>query len=161
MPTRKPDNDVIEQALAGLENKVFDQYDPHQDGSWQTAMAPRRDSDPGRELSERARHRLTVHQHIRDRIAEPPVTAQEIIGTLASHMRGDITQLLDESGQIDFKLIRERRLGHLLESVSITVSETEGKPAEVKTRVKLHSPRKAAVALARLAGIDPYSGDED
>jgi len=174
MPKRKTDSDAIEQALARLENTVYDRYyadrssadrrdtDPntadrrhHQE----TAIAPRDSSTVAGESPERRRYKLEMKQHIRDRIAEPLVTAEEIIGTLASIMRGDITQMLDDSGQIDLKLIKERRLGHLLKSISVTERHTEAtadKPASVtrKTSVQLHSPLQAAAALARLAGLD-------
>jgi hypothetical protein len=174
MPKRKTESDAIEQALARLENTVYDRYYADRYGAGghdadlntadrrhnrETAIAPRDSSTGAVEAPERIRYKLEVQQHIRDRIAEPLVTAEEIIGTLASIMRGDITQMLDESGQIDFKLIKERHLSHLLKSVSVTVHHTEataGKPASVtkKTSVQLHSPLQAAVALARLAGID-------
>ena len=166
MPKHRTDSDAIEQALTRLENTMLDRYTAHRGDNHETAIAPRVNSGSAGESPERVRHRLAVRQQIRDRIAEPPVTAEEIIGTLASHMRGDLSQLLDESGQIDFKLIKERRLGHLLKSVTITVRHTEAtedKPAEVKrkTRVQLHSPRKAAAALARLAGIERRRINED
>ena len=42
--------------------------------------------------------REVVQQRIRDRIAESHVTPEEVIGTLASFMRGDLSEILDESG---------------------------------------------------------------
>ena len=79
-------------------------------------------------------------------------------------MRGDVTELLDASGQIDINMIKKRRLGHLLKAITTTVREiqaTDDKPAEVvkTTRVQLHSRLQAASILARLSGIDPTSVD--
>ena len=67
--------------------------------------------------------------------------------------------------ETDPETIEQRRLGHLLKSVTTTVRETratDGKPAEVvkKTSVQLHSPAKAAAILARLAGMDRNSEDK-
>src|SRR5262249_55355474 len=108
----------------------------------------------------KALHRQQVLQRIRDRINEPPVTPEEIIGTLASFMRADRSQLVDESGKIDLKIISDRGLDHLIKSISTSVHETkatEDKPGEVvkAISVELHSPVEAAAILARLAGIDP------
>jgi len=103
--------------------------------------------------------REIVQQHIRDRIAESHVTPEEIIGSLASWMRGDLTEMLDESGQVDLKLMKQKRLGHLLKTITTTTHETratEDKPAQVvrTIRVQLHSPIQAAAILARLQGIE-------
>jgi hypothetical protein len=72
---------------------------------------------------------------------------------------GGLCGLLDESGEVDFKLINQKRLGHLLTTVTTTNHETkatEDKSAEVvKTiRVQPHSLLHAASILARLRGID-------
>ncbi len=165
MAKPKTDSETIEQALTHLENSLIDRYTEDETGGYQTTIAGRHTKARPGEPAYQARLRPELEQRIRDRIAESRVTPEEIIGTLASFMRADITQLLDESGQVDFKLIKQRRLGHLLKSVSTTVRETKAtddKPADVvkTTRIQLHSPIQAAAILARLAGIGPWSPDE-
>src|SRR5262249_22541287 len=102
--------------------------------------------------------REIVQQHIRDRIAESHVTPEEIIGSLASWMRGDLTEMLDESGQVDLKLMKQKRLGHLLKTITTTTHETratEDKPAQVvrTIRVQLHSPIQAAAIRRGSKGL--------
>src|SRR5215470_15801583 len=66
-------------------------------------------------------HRQRVQQHIRERIRESRVSADEIIGTLASHMRGDLTEFFDESGNFSIQVARAKGIGHLLKSISGTI----------------------------------------
>src|SRR5215471_592290 len=53
-----------------------------------------------------------------DRILEQlDVSAEEVVKTLAFQMRGDITDLYDEKGQLDLATIRARGLGQLIKRV--------------------------------------------
>jgi len=148
------------QALALRHNQPVDESIKSQGtDSQERGAAALADAQPHRP-DYQALQRQQVLKRIRERINEPPVTPEEIIGTLASFMRADRSQLVDESGKIDLKLIKERGLDHLIKSLSTSVYETkatEDRPGEVvKTiSVELHSPVKAAAFLARLAGIDP------
>jgi len=162
MPKRSTDPETGEHNLTYRENRLIDAYIANGGNGQQAAIEAGYSAARANQSAYQVLHRTHVQQHIRDRIAESFVTPEEIIGTLASVMRGDISQMLDESGQVDLNLINEKRLGHLLKTISTTVSTTDAtqdKPAEVvKTvKVQLHSPLQAATILARLHGIDPTS----
>jgi len=160
MAQRRPDPNSTDQALALRHNQPVDESLTNCGTDPQARAVAAPADDQAHRPDYRALHRQEVLQRIRQRIDEPPVTPEEIIGTLASFIRADRSQLVDESGQIDFKLIRERGLDHLIKSFSTAVCETkatEDEPGEVvkAVSVELHSPVQAAAVLARLAGIDP------
>jgi len=166
MPKRSTDSETGERALTRREQMLIDAYIANGGNGTQAAIAAGYSAARADQSAYQVLHRDIVQQHIRDRIAESHVTPQEIIGTLASFMRGDLSKLLDESGQFDLNLAREKRLGHLLKTITTTIHKTEAtedKPAEVvkTTRVQLHSPLQAASILARLHGIDPTADDQD
>jgi hypothetical protein len=104
-------------------------------------------------------HRAEVQRHIRERIAESHVTADEIVGTLASFMRGNLCEFLDQSGDFSIDLAREKQIGHLLKAITITtreIAQSQNSPAEVvrTCRAQLQPPVQAARVLARIFGID-------
>src|SRR5262249_35414116 len=74
-------------------------------------------------------HRQHVQQHIRERIRESRASADEIIGTLASHMRGDLTEFFDESGNFSIEIAKKKGIGHLLKSISGTISDIPSQPS--------------------------------
>src|SRR5262249_47957961 len=74
-------------------------------------------------------HRQHVQQHIRERIRESRVSADEIIGTLASHMRGDLTEFFDESGNFSIEIAKKKGIGHLIKSISGTISDIPSEPS--------------------------------
>src|SRR5262249_5815160 len=104
-------------------------------------------------------HRPEVQRHICQRIAESRVTADEIIGTLASFMRGRMGDFYDESGEFSIQLAKEREVDHLLKTVTTTTREIKAPsaaPAQVvrTCRGQLHAPVQAASVLARIFGLD-------
>jgi len=159
MPKRSVNPETGEPNLTHREEMMVDAYIASGGNGRQAALQAGYGAARADQSAYQVLQRAIVQQHIRDRIAESHVTPEEIIGTLASCMRGDLSELLDESGRVDFNLIKQKRLGHLLKTVSTTIHETKAsgdKPAEVvrTIRVQLHSPLQAAAILARLHGID-------
>jgi phage terminase small subunit len=166
MPKRSIDPITGEPALTHREKLLIDAYIANGGNGQQAAIAAGYSAVRADQSAYQVLQREVVQQRIRDRIAESHVTPEEVIGTLASFMRGDLSEMLGESGEVDFKLMKEKRIGHLLKTISTTIREipaTEDKPAHVvKTiRVQLHSPLQAASILARLQGIDSSSADQD
>src|SRR5262245_9412833 len=158
MPKRSIDPETGEQALTHRENLLIDAFIANGGNGQQAAIEAGYSAARADQSAYQVLHRQIVQQRIRDRIAESHVTPEEVIGSLASWMRGDLTEILDESGQVDIKLMREKRLGHLLKTITTTTHETEAtedKPAQVTRtiRVQLHSPIQAAQVLARIQGI--------
>jgi hypothetical protein len=107
-----------------------------------------------------------VRKRIRERALEAAgVTADEVIGVLASHMRGDITDLLDEGGCFDLAHVRKYGLGHLIKAITIrreTCSHPSHKGqrhAEV-LRIELHNSQTASVHLSKVMGIEMPGAEE-
>jgi len=159
MPKRRIDPETGEMGLTHREKMLVDAYIANGGNGQQAAIEAGYSATRADQSAYQVLQREIVQQHIRDRIAESHVTPEEIIGSLASWMRGDLTEMLDESGQVDLKLMKQKRLGHLLKTITTTTHETratEDKPAQVvrTIRVQLHSPIQAAAILARLQGIE-------
>jgi hypothetical protein len=74
-------------------------------------------------------------------------------------MRGTLADFLDDSGEFSIELAKQRGVDHLLKNIITTTREikaTKDKPAQVvrTCRGQLYSPIQAAIALARILGID-------
>src|SRR5215467_15688118 len=78
--------------------------------------------------------RPEVQRRIQQRIAEFRVCSDEIIGTLASFMRGTLADFLDESGEFSIEAAKQRGVDHLLKTINTTTCEieaTKSKPKQV------------------------------
>src|SRR5262245_24012641 len=172
MSRRRINPDTGEPELTYREQMFINEYFRNGGNGKDAAIAAGYGSARADQSAYQVLHRLQVQQHIKDRISEATVSADEIIGTLASFMRGNITELLDDNGDFDIELVKKRRLGHLLKNIARTtrkVTLQPGQPPEMATdyRIQLHSPVQAASILARLAGLNrktihlepPASGD--
>jgi len=125
MPKRSIDPETGEPALTHREKILIDAYIANGGNGQQAAIQAGYSANRADQSAYQVLHREVVQQHIRDRIAESHVTPEEIIGSLASWMRGDLSEMLDESGQVDFDLMKQKRLGHLLKTVTTTTRETK------------------------------------
>jgi phage terminase small subunit len=106
----------------------------------------------GARLLANASIRERVEARRRELIRAAEVDTQEIIGTLVSQMRADITDLLDEDGEIDFVAARAANVSHLIKEY--TVKRTASEAGESVTRtVKLHDSQVAAKALCEVFGL--------
>src|SRR5689334_8369672 len=63
--------------------------------------------------------KLNIQRAISARVADANVKADEVIGTLASQMRGDITELFNENNGFSIEEIRSKGLGHLIKKVKL------------------------------------------
>src|SRR5262249_35153399 len=155
MPKRKIDPATGEPALTHREQRLVDEYVKNGgNGARAAASAGYGAARPGQSAYQLL-NRPEVQRHICQRIAESRVTADEIIGTLASFMRGRIGNFYDESGEFSIQLAKEREIDHLLKTVTTTTREikaTKTAPAQVvrTCRGQLHSPVQAASVLARI-----------
>ncbi len=111
-------------------------------------------SDPNMQGS-----RLLTNTDIRERIErrreqamrEAKVHTDEIIGLLVAHMRGDITYLLDENGELDLKMATEAGVSHLIKELTVKTDPVLG---HVTSRtVKIHDSQAAARALCEVFGL--------
>lgn len=76
---------------------------------------------------------------------EAQVHTDEIIGTLVSHMRTDVTHLLDENGELDLKGAINAGVSHLIKEVTVKTDALTG--AVTSRTVKLHDSQAAARAV--------------
>lgn len=98
--------------------------------------------------------KANVQAHIQARIAEAEVSTEEIIGTLASHMRGDLTAVLERDGSIDIAAVRERGLGHLIKKLKLKHVGGAGKKGKLVVEgIEVHDSHAAAKELARIKGM--------
>jgi hypothetical protein len=95
------------------------------------------------------------------------VTAQEVIATLASFMRGNVIDLLDAKGDFNVAHIREKKLGHLLRSVTIRREKSELRLDKKNRkrrididviRVEIEPKLGAANQLCKVLGIEQKKG---
>ena len=164
MARRRTNPDTGEPQLTYREQMFVNEYLKNGGNAKQAAIAAGYGSARAEQSAYQVLHRLQVQQHIRDRVSESVVSADEIIGTLASFMRGNITQFLDDNGDFDIKAVRKRGLGHLLKTVSRTTRKGKSRPGQPPEfaqtyRIQLHSPVQAASVLARLKGLNRKTSD--
>jgi len=87
------------------------------------------------------------------------VTSQEVISTLTAQMRGDITELLDENGNLNLATVRSRKLGGLIKSISFGVSVVAGESRPYVSRVEMVSQQQAAIQLCKILHVERDNSD--
>jgi hypothetical protein len=101
--------------------------------------------------------KLNIKRRIEQRLAEQKVTADEVIGTLASHLRADVTDLFDETGILDLQTIRERGLGHLIKKIKRTrryEGRGEDRQPVDELEIEVNNQQSAAVQLSKILGLE-------
>jgi hypothetical protein len=96
------------------------------------------------------------------------VQTDEILGELANRMRSNLSDVLDDHGQVDLAALRELDLGHLIRRITIVTRKAPsgeaaaGEPTEeVQTvRLELQSHPEAVSHLARVLRAE-HSGKPD
>lgn len=101
--------------------------------------------------------KLEIKKRVEARLAESQVSANEVIGTLVSQMRADITEILTPGGHLDIEMIRGKSLGHLLRKIKTRrYVENRGEDDEVEveiTEVELYDAQAAAAQLCKIFGL--------
>jgi hypothetical protein len=159
MSRRRVDPETGQPQLTYRERVFINEYIKNGGNGKEAAIAAGYGAARADQSAYQVLHRIQVQRQIQDRISESDVCADEVIGTLASFMRGNIALLLDDDGNLDLALVKERRLGHLLKTVTRTtrkIKTDSGQPLQVAQhyRIQLHSPVQAASILARLMGLN-------
>jgi hypothetical protein len=106
---------------------------------------------------ERIRKAIARRRAELQRLAD--ITAQEVISTLTAQMRGDITELLDENGNLDLAAVRRRKLGGLIKSISFSVSTGGGEARPYVSRVEMVSQQQAAIQLCKILHVERDKSD--
>lgn len=102
---------------------------------------------------EKARTAEMIAEHVRN----AQIDTNEIIGTLVSHMRGDLADVVPNDEFL--RQAQERGVSHLLKEVEITertIAGEEGEPAvlERKYKIKIHDAQAAAKHLTTVFGLE-------
>jgi len=94
-----------------------------------------------------------IQERINARIAEAGVQANEVIGTLASHMRADIADIVPNNPIV--RRARESGVSHWIRKLTVKEYFDKSKQATVtETTVELHNAQTAAKQLCAVMGLD-------
>lgn len=80
------------------------------------------------------------------------VTAVEVIGTLASHLRADIADILPDEPVVI--AARARGVSHLINQIEIITTTRRDGTEEKRVKIKLVDSGKAAAQLSKLMGLE-------
>lgn len=94
-----------------------------------------------------------IQERINARIAEAGVQAKEVVGTLVSHLRVDIAEIMPDNPVV--KRAKEAGVSHWIKRLTIKEYWDKSKGAVVQeTSVELHSSQAAAKQLCTIMGLD-------
>jgi phage terminase small subunit len=104
--------------------------------------------------------KLEIANRIQKRIAEAAsLTPNEIIGTLTTQMRADVTDFLDDQGNVDVERIKQQGLGHLVKKFKVRRTcegSGENKAVIDVVEIELYDAQEAASRLARITSMDNH-----
>ncbi len=94
-----------------------------------------------------------IRERIAARTAEANIHANEVIGTLASHMRADIGDIIPDNSLV--KQAKASGLSHLIRKLVVKEYFDKSKQAVVtETSVELHNSQTAAKQLCTVMGLN-------
>lgn len=100
--------------------------------------------------------KLGIQERIEARIAEAKVQTNEVIGTLASHMRADLADVLPEDEIL--QKAKEAGVSHLIKKLKVTrrtIPVKDGEPIEQVTHeFEMYSAQEAAKSLCNVLGLN-------
>src|SRR6516225_4775817 len=123
MPKRKTDPTTGQPQLTYREQMLANEFINNGGNGARAAAAAGYKAARLDQAAYQALHRDCVQQHIRERIRESRVSSDEIIGTVASHMRANVTEFFDESGNFSIEIAKQKGIGHLIKSISGTICD--------------------------------------
>jgi phage terminase small subunit len=142
MPKRKKDPTTGQPQLTYKEQVLVNEFFRNGGNGAQAAAAAGYKAARLDQAAYQALHRECVQQHIRERIRESRVSADEIVGTLVSHMRGNLTEFLDQFGNFSIEVAKQKGIGHLIKSISGTISGTICDPPFLEALEELKDPEE-------------------
>ena len=155
-PRRKSDNGEV--ILTVKEDAFVSHYLSNGGNGFQAAKSAGYSAESSYAIASENLRKPEISRRIQQRIAEATnLTSSEIIGTLASHMRVDITDFLDERGSVDIDRIREQ--GHLVKRLKVRRTyQGKGKDKLLTetVEIELHDAQAAAFKLASLMGLENW-----
>jgi phage terminase small subunit len=95
-----------------------------------------------------------IQERIRQRLASAAsLTKDEVLGTLADHMRGDLTDLF-ENGKFSLAYARANRVTHLIKKIKLDDTGTV-------REIELHNQQSASKQLAKIFGLEQKRKDNE
>jgi hypothetical protein len=150
MPQRRKELETGEPELTYRENRLADEYVANGGNGAQAAIDAGYSPNYAPQTASNVLKRPAVQKRIRDLIAQARIQHDEIIGSLVSQLRTDVTECLDPNGQFSVDLARQNGIGHLLK-VSTTIRGKQEPDGSVRTtKIELLPPQAAAVQLSKL-----------
>jgi phage terminase small subunit len=96
-----------------------------------------------------------VQERIRQRLASAAsLTKDEVLGTLADHMRGDLSDLFDGNGKFSLALAKANRVTHLIKRIKF---DDLGKVRDIE----LHNQQAASKQLSKIFGLEQKRKDNE
>lgn len=111
----------------------------------------------GAVLASRLLRREDVQERINERLASASVLPQEIVGTLAEQMRGDITDALPQDDPLVMR-VKAAGVSHLIRKLKITTSRLTG---ETTYDVEFYDAQAAARTLGKYKGLEQAAREND
>jgi phage terminase small subunit len=151
--TYKPSNRSTKNTLTPKREKFVEGYARH--GNATKAAREAGYTHPNVQAAEILRDtkvRERIEARRKQAMEDAQVHTNEVIGTLVSHMRADITDLMNEDGEIDFQTAQEGGVSHLIKEYSVRRTVNESGESVTRT-VKLHDSQTAAKALCDVFGL--------
>src|SRR5262245_13920412 len=164
MPKRKTDPETGDPALTYRENRMIDRFVANGGNAARAAVDAGYSSKNPSQSAWNVLNRPAVQERIRARVSQAQVNPDEVIGSLASQMRADVTDCLGPDGAFSVDLARQNGLGHLLK-VSTTIHrklldngalQTTGD----STKIEFLSPQAAAAQLVKINSVRDQNPDK-
>jgi phage terminase small subunit len=97
-------------------------------------------------------HRLLTKANIQERIRQrlasaASLTKDEVLGTIADHMRGDLTDLFDSNGKFSLAVAKANNATHLIRKLKL---DDTGAVREIE----IHSQPSASKQLSKIYGLE-------
>jgi phage terminase small subunit len=93
-----------------------------------------------------------IQERIQERIEDAKVQTNEVIGTLASHMRADLADILTDNEVL--QQAKEVGLSHLIKKMKTTERFTKGGERIVTHEFEMYSAQEAAKQLCAVFGLN-------
>lgn len=97
-----------------------------------------------------------INEAIQKRLSDMHMSADEALGILAKHARGDMGEFLDDEGNLDLSTAREKGLLPLIKRVkkkNTSYSKKNGDDTEIEIQeIELHDPQNAIEKILRAHG---------
>lgn len=153
----RPKKPTEKKKLTPKQDKFVESYISNGGNGTKAAIEAGYSKNCAQEIASENLLKPIILQRIEERKKDARVTTDEIVGTLVSQMRSDVTDLFTEGGAFSLSDIREKRLGHLVKKIKcrrvIEGKDEDETPVDV-IEIELHNPQSAAIQLCKVFGIE-------